>query len=256
MDAIVLAAGFATRMAPLTDDCPKPLLPVRGVPILDFVLAKVFAVPQVRRIVLVSNHKFIGHFENWLRWRRPPLPIQLLDDGATSNDTRLGAIGDLKLAIKQAGVVGDALVVAADNLFAASLAEMVAFANERSSDCVIVRHLEDLKARQRTGIAVLDVENRVVEFQEKPHAPKTHWAVPPIYVYRRATLAMLDAYLEQGNHHDSPGNFLKWLCAHRRVVAWQCDAEIFDIGNREDYTRAQVEFDAAKQAAFGITPWR
>lgn len=255
MHAIILAAGYATRLSPLTDHCPKPLLLVRGVPLLDLVLSKVFAVPAVRRVTLVANHKFAGHFENWLRWRRTPVPVRILDDGTRTNETRLGAIRDLQCAVERECIADDALVLAADNLFAAGLAAMAAFAEARGADCVIARHLEDLAARQRTGIAVLDADSRVLEMQEKPRQPKSSMAVPPIYVYRRETLALLGGYLRDGHPPDSPGNFLAWLCHRRPVYAWRCDAELFDIGNLEQYAQAQVVFDEAKLAAFGIKPW-
>ena len=255
MQAIVLAAGYARRLSPLTDNCPKALLPVRGVPLLDYVMSKVFAVPGIEAVTLVSNHRYIAHFENWLRWRRPPVPIRLLDDGTLANETRLGGIGDLRLAVDRHDVRDDALVLASDNLFAADLAQMVAFARERRGDCVIVRRLDDLKAQQRTGIAVLDGNSRLVEFQEKPQQPKTNLAVPPIYVYRRESLRLLGEYLDGGNNPDSPGNFLGWLCGRQPVFGWRCDGEIWDIGNLGQYAQAQERFDAAKEAEFGIRSW-
>ena len=255
MHAIVLAAGYARRLSPLTDHCPKALLPVRGVPLLDYVMAKVFAVPGIDAVTLVSNHRYIAHFENWLRWRRPPVPVHLLDDGTLTNETRLGGIGDLRLAVERRELRDDALVLASDNLFAADLAQMVAFARERRGDCVIVRRLDDLKAQQRTGIAVLDASSRLVEFQEKPQQPKTNLAVPPIYVYRRESLHLLGAYLDGDNNPDSPGNFIGWLRGRQPVFGWRCDGEIWDIGNLEQYAQAQEKFDAAKEAAFGIRSW-
>jgi glucose-1-phosphate thymidylyltransferase len=255
MHAIILAAGYATRLSPLTDHCPKPLLPIRGVPLLDYVMAKLFTVKEVSDVTLVSNHKFIGHFENWLRWRRAPVSVRLLDDGSVNNELRLGAIRDLQFAIDRGAIADDVLVLAADNLFAADLSQMIAFANERWANCVIARRLDDLAARQRTGIATLDADNRVLELQEKPHVPKSHWAVPPLYVFRRETLKLIGDYLREGNTPDSPGNFVAWLCTRRPVFAWRCDAEVFDIGNIEQYGHVQAVFDAGKQAAFGIKPW-
>ncbi len=255
MDAIVLAAGYARRLSPLTDNCPKPLLAVHGVPLLDYVMAKVFAVAEVKAVALVSNHRFMAHFENWLRWRRPPVPVRLLDDGTLTNETRLGGIGDLRFAVERHDIRGDALVLAADNLFAADLAQMAAFADERRASCVITRRLDDLKAQQRTGIAVLDGDGRLVEFQEKPQVPKSNLAVPPIYIYRQESLRRLGEYLDGGNNPDAPGNFIAWLCAREPVFGWRCDDEIWDIGNLEQYALAQERFDAAKESAFGIRPW-
>lgn len=255
MDAIVLAAGYARRLSPLTDNCPKPLLAMRGVPLLDYVMAKVFAVAAVKAVTLVSNHRFIGHFESWLRWRRPPVPVRLLDDGTLTNETRLGGIGDLRFAVERHDIRGDALVLAADNLFAADLAQMVAFSEARRASCVIARRLDDLKAQQRTGIVVLDSDGRLVEFQEKPQVPKSNLAVPPIYVYRQESLRRLTEYLDGGNNPDAPGNFIAWLCAREPVFGWRCDGEIWDIGNLDQYALAQERFDAAKESAFGIRRW-
>ena len=255
MHAIVLAAGYARRLSPLTDNCPKALLPVRGVPLLDYVMAKVFAVPGVEAVTLVSNHRYISHFENWLRWRKPPVPVRLLDDGTLTNETRLGGIGDLHFAVRRHDIGDDALVLASDNLFAADLSQMVAFANDRQASCVIARRLDDLKAQQRTGIAVLNAGGRLMEFQEKPEVPKSNLAVPPIYVYRKESLALLGNYLDGGNNPDAPGNFIAWLRSREPVFGWRCDGEIWDIGNLEQYARAQEHFDTAKEAAFGIKPW-
>lgn len=255
MRALLLAAGYATRLEPFTTDCPKPLLPVAGVPMLDYILSKVFQAGDLASVTLVTNHKFFEHFANWLQWRKPPVPIDLIDDGSTSNETRLGAIGDIALAIERQGLDDDLLVLATDNLFSFDLAEFAAFARRRAADAVILRHEPDLAARRRTGIAEIDADHRLIGFAEKPEQPKTSWAVPPFYYYRRETVPELRRYLDEGNNPDAPGNFVAWLHQRRPIYGFRVTSEVVDIGTPDIYREANRRLTRERLAGFGVRPW-
>lgn len=257
MEVVILVAGYATRMYPLTEHCPKALLPVRGVQIIDYILGKVFAIkhPAIRRVTLVSNHRFHGHFLNWQRWREPHAPLEVLDDGSTTDDNRLGAIGDIQFAIERQKIADTTLVLAGDNLFEFDLTDLVALSERKSSDCIIVRDIESVEARRRTGIAVLDDQSRVIDFEEKPREPKSQWGVPPIYCYRRETIPLIGQYLREGGNHDAPGNLIAWLHKRKPVYALPVDGHVLDVGSRDTYAIAHEYLSDERLADFKIRVW-
>lgn len=230
MNALILAAGYATRLYPLTQDFPKPLLEVGGRAILDHLVDQLESLAGLDSLWLVTNHRFFPHFEQW-RARRPPRkPMHLLDDGTTRDDERLGAVGDLRFALGRVGLEDDLLVTAADNLPCFPLAEFVTTFQARRASLVCVHRVTDPERLRRTGVAVLDTEGRVVEFAEKPREPKSQWAVPPLYLFPRATLPRVSAYLDAGGSPEAPGHFLEWLCRVEPVYAWPATGPILDIG--------------------------
>lgn len=255
MRAVLLAAGYATRLYPFTREVPKPLLPVCGVPLLEYILGKVFLLPDMTDAVLVANRRFHEHFANWLAWRRPPRPLLLLDDGSTSNETRLGAIGDLQLAVERGAIDDDLLVLATDNLFAFDLRDFVSFFRSCGGDAVIVQHEPDAEARKHTGIVELDGEDRVIGFEEKPQHPKTSWRCPPFYLYRRDTVPLISHYLRAGNNPDAPGHFVAWLHRQRPVYGFKAPGDILDIGSPASYEIANRKVDRAMLQQWGVTPW-
>jgi glucose-1-phosphate thymidylyltransferase len=242
MNAVILAAGYATRMYPLTRDFPKPLLEVRGRSILDHLVSQLDRLPQIGRIVLVSNHRFLPAFQQW-QARRPKSakPITLLDDGSTENENRLGALGDLRFALEQTGVDDDLFVTAADNLLRFSLAPFFAALARRRAVWVCVHRVTDRERLRRTGVVVLDAENRVLEFAEKPPDPKSEWAVSPLYLYPREFLPMIRERLALPGLADSPGALIEWLRARAPVHAHPIRGEILDLGNLQ-------ALDAARQS--------
>jgi glucose-1-phosphate thymidylyltransferase len=245
MNALILAAGYATRLYPLTKDFPKPLLEVGGHALLDYLVDQLEDLAGLERIVSVTNHRFTPHFEKWRRRRRQEARIEILDDGTTSNEDRLGAIGDLQWALQQGLDRDDLLVAAGDNLLQFSLAEFVAAYRARPTTQVCVHWVEDPERCRRTGIAVLNAEDRVIEFAEKPQEPKTHWAVPPIYVFPKATLARVSTYLDKGGSRDTPGRFIEWLCRLEPVYAFRAQGAILDIGTPQSLKSARERFAAA-----------
>ncbi|MHA3770005.1 nucleotidyltransferase family protein [Verrucomicrobiota bacterium sgz303538] len=242
MKALILAAGYATRLYPLTENFPKPLLEVGGRTILDRLLDQVAVIPEVDGVYVVTNSRFASHFDQWKATRRTNVPIEIIDDGSTENDNRLGAIGDIQLAIERCNLRDDLFVAAADNILLFSLEEFAAAFRKGRAPHVCARYLEDLAARQRTGIVVLDEDNRILEFQEKPREPKSTWGVPPLYLYPRETLPRFAEYLAQGGTADAPGNFIEWLSGVEAVYAWKMDGNVVDIGNLASLEAARERF--------------
>lgn len=268
MTCIILAAGYATRLYPLTRDFPKPLLEVAGRSILDRVIDNALRVPGLDRIVVVTNARFAGHFEAW-RDRRfsggaaaggdagggaagaarggdlPAAAVTVVNDGSTANENRLGALADLHLAVEREHIDSDALVLAGDNLFDFELADFAAFFREVGADCITAHELSEVEQLRRTGVVELADDGRVIEFAEKPAEPRSNWAVPPFYLYTRRTLReRLPAYLRQGGEGDAPGSFVPWLTARAPVYAFRFEGARYDIGNRESYERVARIFAA------------
>ena len=239
MNALILAAGYATRLYPLTKDFPKPLLEVGGRTILDRLLDQLAAIPALGRIVLVTNRRFRPHFERWRLGRPDPRGVELLDDGTASNEDRLGALGDLRFALEQAHIEDDLLVTAADNILRFPLSAFAAAFRARRAVQVCVHVVDDLERRRRTGIAVLGADDRVLEFAEKPREPKSHWGVPPIYLFPSSALARLRAYLEAGGSPEAPGHFIEWLHRVEPVFAHRINGSILDIGTPESLEAAR-----------------
>jgi|WetSurMetagenome_2_1015567.scaffolds.fasta_scaffold231861_1 glucose-1-phosphate thymidylyltransferase len=242
MNALILAAGYATRLYPLTKDFPKPLLDIGGRTILDHLVDQLERIAVVSRIVLVTNRRFAPVFRAWQQARSASKPVEILDDGTACNEDRLGAVGDLRWAIQQVPLDNDLLVTAADNLLRFPLAEFVAAFQARRATQVCVHVVEDADRRRRTGIAVLGEEDRVLEFAEKPPEPKTHWAVPPIYAFPRRTLSQVSAYLDAGGSPEAPGHFIEWLCQKERVFAYRIQGSILDIGTPQSLEAARRLF--------------
>jgi glucose-1-phosphate thymidylyltransferase len=227
MKALILAGGYATRLRPLTDDRAKPLLPVAERPIVDWILDRITEVPVVDEIHLVTNARFADAFRDWA-----PEDVTVHDDGTTSNEDRLGAIGDIAFAIERGGLEGeDLLIVAGDNLIGYSLAEFVDFWHGKDGSAIAVRDLGDRELLKQYGVVELDDDDRVVGLEEKPSEPKSDLAATAAYLYRAEHLAHLPAYLAEGNPPDAPGNFMVWLHMREPVYGYRLEGEWHDIGD-------------------------
>ncbi|TVQ39074.1 MAG: nucleotidyltransferase family protein [Spirochaetaceae bacterium] len=236
MIAVVLAAGYATRLYPLTRDTPKPLLDVAGRTILDRILENVARVDGLDSVVVVSNARFYRQFRLWADGADYGVPLAVLSDGSTNNGNRLGALGDLQYAVRQSGIRDDALVVAGDNLFDFELAEFAAYFRDVDGDCIAVGRIDDPTQLRRTGVVEFDADGRVVSFEEKPARPRSSWGAPPLYIYRAATLQQpLDDYLRSGFSADAPGAFIPWLIRRGTVYAYRFQGARYDIGTLESY---------------------
>lgn len=251
MKALILAAGYATRLYPLTLNFPKPLLEVGGQTLLDALMDQLDRIEALDEVLLVSNHRFFPFFAEWRERRQCRRPIRLLDDGTTSNDDRLGAIGDLAFALRQTQLNSDLLVLAADNLLRFSLVELVGAFQARPHTHVCVHTVEDPARLRRTGVAVLDPDGRVRDFAEKPAQPKTQLAVPPIYVFPRTTLPRVSAYLASGGSPEAPGHFLEWLHRQEPVYAHRIQGAILDIGTPQSLAAARASFENGRATSPG-----
>jgi len=236
MKGVILAAGYATRMYPLTEHTPKSLLPVAGVPVIDYIMAKIVQVEEIDRVYLISNAKFFEQFRDWLDRRDWPKPIEIINDGSTRNENRRGAIGDLGLAIEEAGIDDDVLVLAGDNLFEFSLCDFVSFFDEKGrSAAVTIREEHDPERLRRVGVAEVDEDWCVLSFTEKPEQPRSNYGSPAFYIYGREVLPMVRQYVDEGNNPDAPGNLIAWLHSRRPVYGFLFREMRYDIGNMETY---------------------
>lgn len=242
MKCVILAAGYATRLYPLTENLPKCLLIVAGKTILEHILAKVEEVAEVDEVLLVSNAKFAGQFKSFLSGYKGKKPVTVLNDGTWDNEHRLGAIADLKFVVDQAKIDDDLLVLAGDNLFDFSLRDFVAFFYGVKGDCITLHHEESLEALRKTGVAEVNVDGRVLSFEEKPSAPRSNNAVPPFYLYTKETVLVLPQFLASGANADAPGQFVAWLVKTKPVYAFRLEGKRYDIGSLASYEEANKVF--------------
>ena len=235
MKAIILAAGYATRLYPLTLNMPKALLPIGKKPIIDHIVAKMDTVEELDEIYVVSNDKFAGHFEEWAKTAVSRVPITVLNDGTTDDSNKRGAIGDISFVIDEMQIDDDLMIIAGDNFFTYSLRDYVDFFHQKDRDCVCVEVWEDESTLSQFGIALLDEKGMVLDIEEKPAKPKSNTAVFAAYLYKRETVPMFAEYLAAGNKPDAPGNFPAWLYKKKEVYAYTFDGECYDVGTPESY---------------------
>lgn len=229
MKALILAAGYATRLRPLTDSIPKQLLPVGGRPMVDWILDKV-AETSAEEVNLVTNARFAADFERWARDK----DVRVHNDGTTSNEDRLGAIGDIQFV----GLDDDLLVIAGDNLFDYSLADYEAYWRTKDGSAVAVLDVGDPELAKKYGIVEVDEDDRILDFVEKPEVPPTTLCATATYFYDRDHARLVSTYLEEGNPPDQPGNFVAWLHKRAPVYAYRFDGSWYDIGDRQQLLEA------------------
>ena len=234
MKCIILAAGYATRLYPLTENFPKPLLPVGGKTILDWLIDDLSSV--IDEFIVVTNHKFAHHFCNWAAGRN----IRIIDDGTESNETRLGAVKDIQLAIN--GLDDDVLVMAGDNVLTFSLVPFIEYARETGTSCVMCHTEDRLEALRRTAVITVDDDGLITSYEEKPQEPKGNLAVPPFYYYRIQDIGRILEALEAGCGFDAPGSFAAWLSARTPMHAWLMPGRRYDIGTIENYEAVQKTY--------------
>jgi glucose-1-phosphate thymidylyltransferase len=240
MKAILLAAGYATRLEPLTKTVAKPLLPLAGRPMVDYIYDHIAEVPAVDAVHLVTNSKFAGSFQEWAKKHGGRLPIHVHDDGTSTNADRLGAIGDLKFTIGQAKLGGeDLLVTAGDNLFDYSLARYVDYWRSKGeASALAIYDCPDRELVKQYSIVEIDANERITSFIEKPKNPTTTLVGTATYIYHRQHVPLLETYLAEGNSPDQPGNFIAWLHKRVPVHAYRFSGGWFDIGNKQELLTA------------------
>lgn len=236
MKAIILAAGYATRLYPLTQNFPKPLLEVGSKTILDWLIDGLEG--TVDEFAVVTNHRFADHFARWAQGR----PVRIIDDGTTTNETRLGAVKDIRLAART--MEGeDVLVMAGDNVLTFPLSEFVRFAQNKGTSCVMCHKEPDLVKQRKTGIITVDEQDRITSYEEKPENPKGDLAVPPFYYYLAQDVARIGEGLEDGCGYDAPGSFAVWLSQKVPMHAWRMPGPRYDIGDIKSYEYVKSVFD-------------
>ena len=229
MKAIILAGGYATRLQPLTDHLSKCLLPVGGRPIVDWILDRIRDLREVDAVHVVTNSRFAEDFERWAA-TKPAIVVH--DDGTTSNDDRLGAMGDVAFTIARAGIDDDVLVVAGDNLFDYSLRDYVAYWRDKGvASAVAVHDVGDLRLAGQYGIVETAADDRIVGFLEKPSEPASTLAATATYLYHREHVPLVSRYLAEGNAPDQAGSFIAWLHQREPVYAYSFPGSWVDIGD-------------------------
>ena len=232
MKCLILAAGYATRLYPLTENFPKPLLKVGDKAILDWLVDDIASTGAVDRFVVISNHKFAGHFRDWAAMRPG---IAVVDDGTSTNETRLGAVRDIQFAIESLGIDDDLLVIAGDNILDFSLAEFIRYASTKRASCIMRYYEADENRLHKCGVVEVDDTDRIVGMEEKPAEPKSHWCCPPFSFYRREDAARVAEGIAAGCGVDAPGSYVAWLSTRVLMYAMEMPGRRYDIGNLESY---------------------
>jgi len=243
MKNIVIAAGYATRLGELTRNFPKPLLQIGKSTILGRMLDDIDRIDDVDEHIIITNHRFAPIFEEWASRQKYAKPLTIVDDGTSTNDTRLGAVCDLLFAMEKLSIDDDLLVVAADNILMFSFQEFVDFAKRKGTSCIMCHEQPSVERLQRTGVVVLDDDNKVLDMEEKPQVPKSHWAVPPFYIYVKKDLDLVRGSVENGCGKDAPGNLAHYMVDNTVMHAWPMSAGRFDIGSPDSYEEAKKIFE-------------
>ena len=242
MKNIVIAAGYATRLGELTRNFPKPLLKIGNNTILGRMLDDIDTIDAIDEHIIITNHRGAEIFEQWSREVHYTKPVTIVDDWTETNETRLGAVCDLLFAMEKLSIDDDLLVVAADNLLFFSFQEFVDFAREKQTSCIMCHEQPSIEKLQRTGVIVVDENMRVLNMEEKPQVPKSHWAVPPFYIYQKKDLELVRHSVENGCGKDAPGNLAHYMVEHTTMHAWPMTAGRFDIGSLDTYYEAVEKY--------------
>ncbi|MDD5680227.1 MAG: nucleotidyltransferase family protein [Candidatus Omnitrophica bacterium] len=236
MKALILAAGYATRLYPLTISKPKPLLPIKGKPIIDYTLGQLGNVPELDEIYVVTNNRFYKNFKTWASNYKGGKKITIINDKTLTNEERLGAIGDIDLVIREAHVNDDLIIIAGDNLFAFDIRKFIEFSRSRVSGCSVALHdINSVEEAKKFGIVTIDKNNKILHFTEKPARPESTLVAICLYYFPKQKLSMVSKYLEQSYHNDAPGNYISWLVKTEDVFGFAFSEEWYDIGDKHTY---------------------
>ena len=244
MICVVLAAGYATRLYPLTENFPKPLLEVGGRAILDHLMDAVTDSGAVEQFIIATNGKYAHHFEAWATamTATQDLPVQVLSNGTMTNETRMGAVKDLQYAIDTLGLTGDLLAVAGDNILDFTLGPFIAYARAKGTTCVMRYSEDDREKCRKSGVLQVDGYDRVTSMEEKPTEPKSQWLCPPFYYFTQADAVRIPQAIADGCGTDAPGSYIAWLCERSPVHAMQMPGQRYDIGDIESLERVRREY--------------
>ncbi|MBR3836871.1 MAG: nucleotidyltransferase family protein [Clostridia bacterium] len=245
MKCLILAAGYATRLYPLTENFPKPLLTVGDKTILDWLVDDIDEASLVDEYIVISNHKFANHFENWAKTKKQKVTV--VDDGTDSNETRLGAVKDIQFAIEKLNLDDDMLVIAGDNVLDFSLTKFVQYAKEKNTSCIMRYFEPDDKKLLKSGVVTIDEHDKILQMTEKSPTPATHWCCPPFYYYTKGDAKLVQKGIDSGCGTDAPGSYIAWLCTQTIVHAMEMPGKRYDIGNLESYEKVKAEYKGITQ---------
>lgn len=244
MKVLILAAGYATRLYPLTLTQPKPLLPVAGKPMIDYVMDNLAAIPEIDHVYVVTNAKFAGHFQKWADAydSKSKLKFTIINDGSTDDSNKLGAIGDLHLVLTKEKIDDDLIVVAGDNLFSEKLGEFGKYCLQKNAPVLGLYDVGSLEQAKKYGVVSIDGEGKLTKFVEKPAQPESTLIGIALYYYPKATLPLVDQYIKEGNNPDQPGRLVQWLYPRQSVYTWTVPGIWYDIGSKETLEEANRIF--------------
>jgi glucose-1-phosphate thymidylyltransferase len=250
MKAIILSAGYATRMYPLTENQPKALLPLRGKPVINYILDQIRLIPEIDAVYVVTNHKFYTHFCEWAdamnsRYTSSEegagIPISVLNDGTLSNDDRRGAVGDVVFTIEEKNISDELFVIASDNFFTFDLREQLEVFRRTGCDTLAAMEMDDREKLKAFAVAQLDENGKVLHLEEKPAEPRSNTAIFASYFFRKETVPLFAKYLAEGNSSDNIGAFPAWLSKTQDIYAYKMNGECYDIGTIEMYEKMNRE---------------
>ncbi len=242
MKAIILAAGYATRLYPLTLNQPKALLPIANKPIIDYIVDEIESIPCVDELIVISNEKFYPHFCGWKDNRKSRLEITVLNDKTTDDSNKLGAVGDMQFAIETLGIDDEILVMAGDNIFTFKLKDFYDEYVSKNADMILVKEINEIEELRRMANVSVDDNMKVTDMEEKPQNPKSNIAAFASYIYKKDTVKMIKQYLDEGNNPDAPGFFPSWLYKKKDVFAYKFEGECYDIGTPKSYKEVDEIF--------------
>lgn len=240
MKCLILAAGYATRLYPLTENFPKPLLEVKGKTILDWLVDDVDTLGEVDEYVVISNHKYAHHFEAWAKSKEQRITV--VDDGTVSNENRLGAVKDIQYAIDTLFIDDDMLVIAGDNVLDFSLTKFIEYAKKKQTSCIMRYYEPDFQRLLKCGVVTIDENDRILNMTEKSPTPATHWCCPPFYYYTKEDARLVSVGIANGCGTDAPGSYMAWLSEQVLVHAMQMPGVRFDIGDVASYEKVKREY--------------
>lgn len=240
MKCLILAAGYATRLYPLTENFPKPLLSVGDKTILDWLIDDIDTSGLIDEYIVISNHKFSGHFDEWAKSKAQKITV--VDDGTSTNETRLGAVKDIQFAIEKLALDDDMLVIAGDNVLDFSLTRFILYAKQKGTSSIMRYYEPEYSKLLKTGVVEVDENDKVISMTEKSPTPATNWCCPPFYYYTREDARLIKEGISEGCGTDAPGSYIAWLCTKTDVHAMKMPGKRYDIGNLESYEQVKSEY--------------
>lgn len=245
MKCIILAAGYATRLYPITENFPKPLLDVGGKTILDWLIDDIDTADMVDEYIVVSNHKFIEHFNEWAADNVHNVTV--LDDGTTSNQNRLGAVRDIELAYNTLDKPEDCMVIAGDNVLDFSITRFMQYFNKKDASCVM-RYFEPNKEKiKKSAALIIDETDKIIKMTEKPKQPESNWCCPPFYIYKADDIVRIPEAFADGCGIDAPGSLVSWLCQKSEMYAFEMPGKRYDVGSIASYMEIKEKYRGIEQ---------